>query len=162
MILPRSIHASGLIKNPNILVATMDTNWLVRRKGCVYQFLCGLEFLRTASVSHIKIIKLIFYPNRNQHFLAIKCPRLRKPKYGEVYPSTCSTKKLHYGAQCAFACKKGFKLKGPSFRQCKGRGSWSGGQIMSRCIGKRIKNFSIINIALKIKKLKKNKNTHMN
>ena len=66
---------------------------------------------------------------------AIKCPRLRKPHYGEVYPSSCSTKKLYYGAQCAFACRKGFKLKGPSFRQCHGKGSWSGGQIMTRCIG---------------------------
>ena len=67
--------------------------------------------------------------------IAINCPRLRKPHFGEVYPSTCSTKKLYYGAQCAFACRKGFKLKGPSFRQCHGKGSWSGGQIMTRCIG---------------------------
>ena len=72
----------------------------------------------------------------------IKCPRLRKPHYGEVYPSSCSTKKLRYGAQCAFACKKGFKLKGPSLRQCQGKGSWSGGQIMTRCIGESCEIFS--------------------
>ena len=69
-----------------------------------------------------------------QTFAAIKCPRLRKPHYGEVFPPSCSTKKLYYGAQCAFACRKGFRLRGPSFRQCHGRGSWTGGQVIQRIL----------------------------
>ena len=69
-----------------------------------------------------------------QTIAAIKCPRLRKPHYGEVFPPSCSTKKLYYGAQCAFACRKGFRLRGPSFRQCHGRGSWTGGQVIQRIL----------------------------
>jgi CUB/sushi domain-containing protein len=80
----------------------------------------------------------------------IKCPRLRKANYGDIYPPQCSTKKsgwsgdveanisvpsfAAFGDQCAFACKKGFRLVGPSLRQCGGKGSWSGGQYMSRCV----------------------------
>lgn len=83
--------------------------------------------------------KLSLSPLAPQHPLnhlltAIKCPRLRKPNYGEIYPRHCSTKKSAFGDQCAFACKTGFRLEGPSLRQCGGRGSWSGGRYMSRCV----------------------------
>ena len=46
----------------------------------------------------------------------VKCGRLRKPSYGMITPSSCSESKQVLGAQCAFACKPGFKLMGASIR----------------------------------------------
>ena len=47
---------------------------------------------------------------------AVQCPSLAKPSFGEIYPDNCATDKLPFGSHCTFACRKGFKLQGPSFR----------------------------------------------
>jgi hypothetical protein len=49
---------------------------------------------------------------------AIKCPRLRRPNYGEIYPSVCGERRMHFGERCAFACRAGFELQGPTLREC--------------------------------------------
>ena len=51
-------------------------------------------------------------------FAAIKCPRLRRPNYGEIYPSVCGERRMHFGERCAFACRAGFELQGPTLREC--------------------------------------------
>ncbi len=71
---------------------------------------------------------------------AIKCPRLRRPNYGEVYPPECATRRSRHGRRCAFACRlPGFELHGAPVRECVAPGVWSGGGTGSdgaaRCVG---------------------------
>jgi Sushi repeat (SCR repeat) len=56
------------------------------------------------------------YSNEKFNFAAIRCPALRVPSYGRIYPADCSAQKQPFGKQCAFACNQGFQLQGPSLR----------------------------------------------
>ena len=69
-------------------------------------------------------------------FLAVKCGRLRQPAFGAIYPESCGQRKMPYRQRCAFACQPGFRLQGPSLRECILPGSWTGGTQSTRCIGK--------------------------
>lgn len=65
----------------------------------------------------------------------VKCPRLRKPNFGKIYPAHCSTQESWYRGRCAFACDPGFMLQGPTLRECELQGTWSGGPQLTRCVG---------------------------
>ena len=69
---------------------------------------------------------------------AIRCPRLRRPNYGEVYPLDCTRSRMLFGGRCAFSCHAGFQLQGPSLRECVAPGRWNGGNLMTRCVGIKI------------------------
>ena len=69
---------------------------------------------------------------------AIRCPRLRRPNYGEIYPSDCTNSRMPFEGRCAFSCHAGFQLQGPSLRQCVSPGRWNGGNLMTRCVGKHL------------------------
>ena len=76
----------------------------------------------------------------NRYFLhtAVQCPRLRIPNHGHIYPESCHLQSWNaYQTRCAFACKKGFQLEGPSLRTCEMPGIWDGGFQMTRCVGKK-------------------------
>ena len=77
------------------------------------------------------------------HITAIKCPRLRRPNYGEIYPSDCTNSRMPFEGRCAFSCHAGFQLQGPSLRQCVSPGRWNGGNLMTRCVGKHME-FAIV------------------
>ncbi len=62
----------------------------------------------------------------------ITCPRLRKPNYGEIYPSACGRRRTRHGQRCAFACLAGFQLQGSALRECGGEGEWTGSS--ARCV----------------------------
>ncbi|CAB4066558.1 CSMD [Lepeophtheirus salmonis] len=64
----------------------------------------------------------------------LKCHRLRRPSFGQVYPVTCQRQKQLFGRRCAFTCHSGFKLLGPALRKCVAPGMWDGGSKRSRCI----------------------------
>ena len=70
--------------------------------------------------------------------VAIRCPRLRRPNYGEIYPGDCTRARKYFGTRCAFSCHAGFQLQGPSLRECVAPGRWNGGNLMTRCVGRFI------------------------
>ena len=74
---------------------------------------------------------------------AIRCPRLRRPNYGEIYPSDCTNSRMPFEGRCAFSCHAGFQLQGPSLRQCVSPGRWNGGNLMTRCVGKHLDFLSV-------------------
>ena len=79
-------------------------------------------------------------PNRTSYnifsfTIAIRCPRLRRPNYGEIYPADCTRSRMLFGARCAFSCHAGFQLQGPSLRNCVTPGRWDGGNLMTICVG---------------------------
>ena len=65
----------------------------------------------------------------------VKCPRLRRPNFGAIYPNNCNIQKSPFGGRCAFACNPGFTLQGPTLRECREDGTWSGGPQLTRCVG---------------------------
>ena len=67
-------------------------------------------------------------------FSAVKCGRLRKPSFGAIYPENCAQRKMPFGQRCAFACQPGFRLTGPSLRECILPGIWTGGTLSTRCL----------------------------
>ena len=69
------------------------------------------------------------------NLLAVTCPQLRRPNYGEVYPPSCVQRRTRHSQRCAFTCLKGFQLQGPAVKQCQDPGVWSDGQINPRCVG---------------------------
>ena len=94
-----SLGRKGTTFCPNTFPgATLVIGCWDQGKDSASQFLFGAASLRTANVRFTHPL-LSLSP-------AIKCPRLRKPNYGDIYPSKCSTKKSAFGDQCAFACKK--------------------------------------------------------
>ena len=68
---------------------------------------------------------------------AVRCPRLRRPNNGEVYPPSCSRGRSRFGARCAVACRPGFQMQpeGPTIRECAHPGAWTGSNIAPRCVG---------------------------
>ena len=79
--------------------------------------------------------------------LAVKCSRLRQPAFGAIYPESCGQRKMPYRQRCAFACQPGFRLQGPSLRECILPGSWTGGTQSTRCIGKSLEYNSKLHLA---------------
>ena len=41
---------------------------------------------------------------------------------------------MPFGQRCAFACQPGFRLTGPSLRECVLPGIWTGGTLSTRCL----------------------------
>ena len=41
---------------------------------------------------------------------------------------------MPFGQRCAFACQPGFRLTGPSLRECILPGIWTGGTLSTRCL----------------------------
>ena len=129
-----------------------DIVWLVRKQEYVFPSPYGLAFrhpvnVRTAKTNYIldlkNKLKRAQYLTKNiilqkYHFTAIKCPRLRRPNYGEIYPSDCTNSRMPFEGRCAFSCHAGFQLQGPSLRQCVSPGRWNGGNLMTRCVGKNL------------------------
>ena len=42
---------------------------------------------------------------------------------------------MPFEQRCAFACQPGFRMDGPSLRECILPGIWTGGTVSTRCIG---------------------------
>ena len=121
---------------------------MVRKQEYVFRSLYGLAFrhpvnVRTAKTNYILDLKKFENKKKNvilqkYHITAIKCPRLRRPNYGEIYPSDCTNSRIPFEGRCAFSCHAGFQLQGPSLRQCVSPGRWNGGNLMTRCVGKHL------------------------
>nr|CAD7578663.1 unnamed protein product [Timema californicum] len=61
----------------------------------------------------------------SQH-LALSCPRLTPPKYGQLTPSSCALGKSFHGQHCIASCVRGFVLTGKAVVTCLPRShQWS-------------------------------------
>ena len=105
-----------------------------KRKQCKNKLL-SLDTLFLYSIFYKTEIDIIL---QKYHMTAIRCPRLRRPNYGEIYPSDCTSSRMPFEGRCAFSCHAGFQLQGPSLRQCVSPGRWNGGNLMTRCVGKHL------------------------
>lgn len=104
-------------------------------RNCISPILYVINFARAfISKEYSPDFEVLF----NFYIEAIRCPRLRRPNYGEIYPSDCTRSKMLYGGRCAFSCHAGFQLQGPSIRECVDPGRWNGGNLMTRCVGSYI------------------------
>lgn len=117
--------------------ATSDTVWWVP----LHDFVCLSHFGRDCKLIANVIDYRLFSMTAGGRFLlffyfaAIKCGRLRKPSFGAIYPESCSQRKMPFGQRCAFACQPGFRLEGPTLRECILPGVWTGGTGSTRCVG---------------------------
>ena len=99
----------------------------------VCRFSCN-EGYRLAGSSARACLPIALWTGIQAACKPIRCQRLRRPNYGEIYPADCTRKRTIFGGRCAFACHAGFQLQGPSLRQCVSPGRWNGGERMTRCV----------------------------
>lgn len=55
----------------------------------------------------------------------ITCPPLAEVRDGIVVPARCTEKEVPFGTTCQTSCLRGYKLRGPSAKQCTPDGTWS-------------------------------------
>lgn len=59
------------------------------------------------------------------HFdVAVKCPKLPTPEFGQSNPVDCGNSSYQMG--CWFNCDEGYKLKGKGLLTCQEDGTWTG------------------------------------
>ena len=80
----------------------------------------------------------------------VKCPALPRVMNGHVNPHNCTSTDQDYGVFCKLECRAGYKLEGPSFKQCSNTGTWVGGTPNNdwRCVGEQnvLSNFNSITV----------------
>jgi len=67
----------------------------------------------------------------------VRCSALPVLVDGRLSPSSCTTRPSRYGSVCALSCRRGYKLTGPSSRQCVESGKWNPDDD-SVCVGQSV------------------------
>ena len=78
-------------------------------------------------------------------FSVVKCPSIKAPSHGMVFPSTCQTPSgVDYKTECGFMCNGtfGFQLKGTPNVSCLESGAWSSDITSNSCEGRRMFNIA--------------------
>ena len=80
----------------------------------------------------------------------VKCPALPRVMNGHVNPHNCTSTDQDYGVFCKLECRAGYKLEGPSFKQCSNTGTWVGGTPNNdwKCVGEQniLTNFDSVTV----------------
>lgn len=74
-------------------------------------------------------------------YLVVKCPSIKAPSHGMVFPSTCQTPSgVNYKTECVFTCNDtvGFQLEGEQNVSCLQSGRWSNDATNTICKGKNL------------------------
>ncbi|XP_022647927.1 sushi, von Willebrand factor type A, EGF and pentraxin domain-containing protein 1-like isoform X3 [Varroa destructor] len=64
----------------------------------------------------------------------IYCPALDIPANGRIFPLSCNASRTTFGDQCRYRCQEGYRLTGPSSRECIYPGVWTDHQLVTRCV----------------------------
>ncbi|KAL0279548.1 UNVERIFIED_CONTAM: hypothetical protein PYX00_001077 [Menopon gallinae] len=67
----------------------------------------------------------------------LNCPSLSLLKDGSIKPENCTAEGLRhdFATECSVSCRPGYRLEGPSLRNCTGRrGTWTGKNVPNKCI----------------------------
>ena len=75
--------------------------------------------------------------------LEVRCSALPALVDGRLNPPTCTTGRSPYGTVCSLSCRQGYKLTGPTSRQCVETGKWSPEED-SVCVGQLTSIFIVI------------------
>lgn len=81
-------------------------------------------------------------------FLEIYCPALDIPANGKIFPLSCNASRTTFGDQCRYRCQEGYRLTGPSSRECIYPGVWTDHQLVTRCVGTCYVAYELLNLIL--------------
>jgi len=70
----------------------------------------------------------------------VRCSALPTLVDGRLSPASCTTRPSRYGTVCSLSCRRGYKLTGPSSRQCIESGKWNPDDD-SLCVGQSVALF---------------------
>lgn len=80
--------------------------------------------------------------------LVAKCPALIVGHLVRTLPNDCVTSQTKINTNCTFSCPRGYKLQGPSYKQCESRGQWTNSAKTVSCAGKWTRLWSQADVSL--------------
>nr|CAD7456482.1 unnamed protein product [Timema tahoe] len=105
------------LDGPHTRLCDQRGRWSGHEPICIREYDAGIPPLKE-STTFIRTRLHMIASSWLWLLAALSCPRLTRPKYGQLTPSSCSLGKSFHGQHCIASCVRGFVLTGNAVITC--------------------------------------------